>query len=237
MGFFLCASAFFMMASCGTRLGRDWRTADRSSSGIAPKPQETPGAVVQVYAARALNWRGVFAVHTWVATKPENSQTYTVHQVIGWRVWRNLPAVVSTPGIPDRYWFGNLPQVIAELRGPAAEKAIHPILDAVKSYPHAHTYRLWPGPNSNTFTAHVGRSVPQLELKLPVTAIGKDFPINGKFIQRAPSGRGYQLSLYGLVGVLLAAQEGVEINLLGLSFGLDFKRPALKIPFVGRIGF
>jgi hypothetical protein len=30
--------------------------------------------------------------------------------------------------------------------------------------------------------------------------------------------------------------EGVEINLLGLNFGFDFLRPALKLPGVGRIG-
>ena len=66
-------------------LGRDYRTADRSSAGIAPLAETTPEAVVQVYAARALNWRGIFGVHTWIATKPENAKEYTVHQVIGWR--------------------------------------------------------------------------------------------------------------------------------------------------------
>ncbi|MNY42157.1 hypothetical protein D3C86_1770210 [compost metagenome] len=31
--------------------------------------------------------------------------------------------------------------------------------------------------------------------------------------------------------------EGIEINLLGMSFGIDFARPAIKLPFVGRLGF
>jgi hypothetical protein len=47
----------------------DWRTASRESSQLAPNPQTTPAAVIQVYAARAFNWRGQFAVHLWMATK------------------------------------------------------------------------------------------------------------------------------------------------------------------------
>ncbi|OLC72471.1 MAG: hypothetical protein AUH87_01400 [Deltaproteobacteria bacterium 13_1_40CM_4_54_4] len=217
-------------------LGRDYRTADRSSAGIAPLAETTPEAVVQVYAARALNWRGIFGVHTWIATKPENAKEYTVHQVIGWRRYRNLPVLASAPGIPDGRWFGNEPELLAELRGEAAAKAIPKITDAVATYPYPNDYRLWPGPNSNTFMAYVGRQAPELELDLPVTAIGKDYPINGSVIDRAPSGTGYQLSMLGLLGLTLARDEGLELNLLGLSFGIDFSKPAIKLPFIGRLG-
>src|SRR5437016_6166874 len=105
-------------------LGRDYRTADRSSAGIAPLAETTPEAVVQVYAARALNWRGIFGVHTWIATKPENAKEYTIHQVIGWRLMRNLAGLFSEPGIPDRNWFGNRPELLADVRGPEAARAI-----------------------------------------------------------------------------------------------------------------
>jgi Protein of unknown function (DUF3750) len=218
-------------------LGRDYRTADRSSAGIAPPAETTPEAVVQVYAARALNWRGIFGVHTWIATKPENAKVYTVHQVIGWRWYRNLPVLFSAPGIPDGRWFGNEPALIAELRGEAATRAIQKIFDAVATYPYPNDYRLWPGPNSNTFTAYVGRQVPELRLDLPATAIGKDYPINGSVIDRTPSGTGYQLSMLGLLGLSMARDEGLELNLLGLTFGIDFSKPALKLPFIGRLGF
>jgi Protein of unknown function (DUF3750) len=217
-------------------LGRDYRTADRSSAGIAPLAETTPEAVVQVYAARALNWRGIFGVHTWIAIKPENAKEYTVHQVIGWRRYRNLPVLVSAPGIPDGRWFGNEPELLAELRGEAAAKAIPKITDAVATYPYPSEYRLWPGPNSNTFMAYIGRQVPELKLDLPVTAIGKDYPINGSVIDRTPSGTGYQVSMLGLVGLTLAREEGLELNLLGLSFGIDFSKPAIKLPFIGRLG-
>jgi hypothetical protein len=234
--FFLVGLPLYAVVSGQAPLGRDYRTADRSSAGIAPSAETTPEAVVQVYAARALNWRGIFGVHTWIATKPENAGEYMIHHVIGWRWYRNLPVVVSAPGIPDGRWFGNEPILIDELRGEAAAQAIPKILNAVATYPYLHEYRLWPGPNSNTFTAYVARQVPELKLDLPVTAIGKDYPINGSLFDRTPSGTGYQMSMLGLFGLSMAREEGIELNLLGLSFGIDVSRPALKLPFIGRLG-
>jgi hypothetical protein len=233
----LMALPLYTVFSGQFSLGRDYRTADRSSIGIAPPADTTPAAVVQVYAARALNWRGIFGVHTWVATKPENAAEYTIHQVVGWRIYRDLPAVFSGPGIPDGRWFGNDPWLLAELRGEEAARAIPKIVEAVGSYPYPNEYSLWPGPNSNTFTAYIGRQVPELRIHLPATAIGKDYPINGSILDRAPSGTGYQLSLLGLLGFTLARREGVELNLLGLTFGVDFLNPAIKLPFIGRFGW
>lgn len=232
----LLAGPLLMVAGGKINLGQDWRTADRSPTGIAPDPDTTREAVVQVYAARALNWRGIFAVHTWIATKLQGANGYTVHQVVGWRKWRNLPVVTSAPDAPDRSWFGNAPVVVAELRGDAATRAIPRIEQAVRDYPYEWEYVLWPGPNSNTFTAHVGREVPELALDLPTTAIGKDFLTNGSLAESAPSGTGFQVSWYGMLGVLAARQEGLELNLLGLSFGIDVFRPAIKLPGVGRLG-
>jgi hypothetical protein len=233
---FVLALPLYAVFSGEVALRRDYRTADRSSAGLAPPADTTPEAVVQVYAARALNWRGIFGVHTWIATKPENADQYTVHQVIGWRLYRNLPALFSAPGVPDGRWFGNEPELITDLRGEKAAQAIPKILAAVASYPYANEYQLWPGPNSNTFMAYVGRQVPELQLDLPATAIGKDYPINSSLIDRTPSGTGYQVSMLGVLGLAVAREEGIEVNLLGLNFGVDFYRPALKLPFVGRLG-
>ena len=77
--------------------------------------------------------------------------------------------------------------------------------------------------------------MPELRLDLPPPAIGKDFPGSSIFAV-APSGTGYQLSLYGLLGVMGALEEGIELNLLGLSFGLDFNTPGVRLPGMGRIG-
>ena len=226
-----------LVVSCGNiRLGQDWRTADRSPTGVAPDPAITREAVIQAYAARAFNWRGMFAVHTWIATKAENADEYTVHQVVGWRRFRGLPVLASGRDVPDRSWFGSTPEIIADIRGEKAEALIPRIEQAVASYPYPERYTTWPGPNSNTFVAHVAREVPELRLELPTTAIGKDYLPNGSVAARAPSGTGYQLSLFGLLGITAAAREGLELNLLGLAFGLDPEEIAIKLPGVGNVG-
>ncbi len=215
---------------------KDWRTASRESSGIAPDPARTPEAVVQLYAARAFNWRGIFGVHTWLSVKEAGAPAYVVYQVVGWRAYRGLPVLAVQEDIPDRLWFDSRPRVMADLRGPVAERAIRGIRKAAESYPYPETYRLWPGPNSNTFTAYVARNVPELTAALPSNALGKDYLDQGQFLARTPSSTGWQLSLHGVLGAALAVQEGLEINLLGLVFGVDVARPALKLPFVERIG-
>ena len=81
----------------------------------------------------------------------------------------------------------------------------------------------------------MARAVPELRVDLPPTAIGKDYLPGGALVAGTPSGTGYQVSLFGLVGVLVAVEEGLEINLLGLSFGIDPLDLALKLPMAGRI--
>jgi hypothetical protein len=137
---------------------------------------------------------------------------------------------------PDNYWFGARPQILLDRRGAGVDEMIAQVRAAVASYPYPNTYRPWPGPNSNTFLAHIARQVPDLAIQLPSNAVGKDFLPGGGLFAAAPSGSGFQLSLYGIFGILLAAREGLEVNLLGLSLGVDPVRPALKLPALGRLG-
>lgn len=222
----------FILTACTT--SSDWRTADRGSVGIAPLPENEPQAIVHVYTARAFNWRGYFAVHSWIATKEKNADYYLTYHVTGFREGAN---VLIRKDIPDRRWFGADPTLVQELKGEKAELAIPKIAAAARAYPYQETYRLWPGPNSNTFISYIIRNTDELGVELPPNAIGKDWIGRGDFFGRSESGTGYQLSAYGAFGLTLGLAEGVEMNLLGLSFGLDFWRPALKLPFVGRIGF
>lgn len=220
-----------MLAGPQVELEGNWATSDRSSAGLAPDPATTQGAVVQIYAARAFVWRGAFAAHTWLAVKPAGSQRYRVLQVTGWR----RPTVSVRTGVPDRAWFGSLPALIADYRGEEAAALIPAIEAATERYPFRDRYRVWPGPNSNTFVAWVIRQVPGLRVALPATAIGKDYLVSG-WVARTPSGTGYQLSLNGLLGMTLAGVEGFEVNLLGLTLGVDVARPAFKLPGIGRVG-
>ncbi len=210
-------------------LDTDWRVASRVSSGLAPTPAQEPTALVQVYAARAYNWRGAFAIHSWIATKRQNAAGYTVYQATRW----GKPVVKAQRGPADLLWYGAQPDLLLERRGAGVEALIDHIEVAVGAYPYANEYRLWPGPNSNTFTAYVAREVPELGLDLPPTAIGKDFLPNGRILDHMPSGTGWQVSLYGLLGLGVAREEGVELNILGLSAGIDFGKRALRLPGIG----
>jgi hypothetical protein len=232
----LLAGPALALVSGEASLDRSWYTASRDSAGIVPPAAATPEAVVQVYAARAFDWRGAFAVHTWIAVKPQGAPSYVTYEVIGWRFWRDGNGLTRREGPPDRHWFGAAPRILAELRGAEAAQAIPQIEAAVAAYPFASQYRTWPGPNSNTFTASVARQVPALRLDLPPTAVGKDYLGPTQFAAAAPSGSGYQVSLLGLAGVLAAREEGLEVNLLGMTFGIDPLDLALKVPGLGRLG-
>jgi hypothetical protein len=230
-----------MLAAAGgcaavERVGQNWWELRRDPSGQAPDPAVTPGPVVQVYAARTVGWRGVLAVHTWVALKPEGAPAYTRYEVMGWGVGNGAPAIRVNRTGPDNYWFGSRPTLLVDRRGDGVGALITRIEAAIRTYPYPTSYHTWPGPNSNTFVAYLGRAVPELRLDLPATAIGKDFIPGGTPVALSPSGTGVQLSLFGLLGVLAGLEEGFEINVLSLTFGVDVKRPALKLPLVGRLG-
>lgn len=212
-----------------------WYSSSRKSTGQAPDPALVRDAVVQVYAARTVRWRGAFGIHPWIAVKRSGATSYTIYQVTGWRVYRGGDALDRSEGqVPDSQWFGADPSLLVEHRGPGVDAMIDHIDAAAAAYPWAGTYHLWPGPNSNTFVAYVARQVPELHLDLPPTAIGKDYLGPSTFIGPAPSGSGWQVSFWGLAGVTVAREEGLEFNLLGLSFGVDFNDRKLRLPGLGR---
>lgn len=233
--FGIFAGIMTLMILSGIATSQDRRNASSAPVGLAPDPAVVPEPVVQVYAARAWGWRGLFGVHTWIAAKPENAKAYTVYEVIGWRLRWADSALAIRERAPDARWFGNAPELLAEKRGEGAGELIARIDQAARGYPYAGEYAVWPGPNSNTFTAYVLRAVPELKADLPPTAIGKDY-LGDRLLATAPSGSGFQLSLFGLFGVTASGVEGLEFNVLGLSFGLDPFSPALKLPVFGRLG-
>jgi hypothetical protein len=213
----------------------DWRTANRGPAGFAPDPATTLEAVVQVYAARTVGWRGYAGVHTWIAVKRSNAEKFTVHEVIGYRLRRTGTVVVSSDRYADGHWYGAKPELLSDLRGEGVDAVIDRIEKAVGEYPYADRYRVWPGPNSNTFTAWVLRHAPEVRVDLPPTAIGKDY-LGAMPVGKTPSGTGVQLSVLGVAGVMAGLEEGVELNVLGLTFGVDPKSIAIKLPLIGRLG-
>jgi len=236
VSFILLAGAVALAAAMVGRVtAQDWRSASQEPVGLAPDPASVREAIIQVYAARVIGWRGVFGVHTWIAVKPSAAAEYTVYEVIGWRLRSQDTALVVRHRAPDMRWFGSAPELVAEKRGPGVEELIARIDRAAHSYPWAGEYTMWPGPNSNTFTAWVLRAVPELEADLPPTAIGKDYS-GKKLVGSAPSGRGFQFSFFGLAGLTASSVEGFELNVLGLTFGINPFDPSLKLPLLGRVG-
>lgn len=211
---------------------RSWREADWSSTGTLPPATQHPDARLIVYSGRTGGWKGIFAVHSWLVLKPADAPTWTRYDVVGW----GMP--VRTNGwAPDGRWFGNKPVAIVDLKGAAAEAVMPRIEAAIRTYEYrnAGDYRIWPGPNSNSFVAAVLRAVPEVGVTLPCNAIGRDFR-PGPYFGLTDSQTGVEASLWGLIGAKLGWVEGVELNLLGLVAGLDIRNPAVKIPGFGRIG-
>ncbi len=226
----LLAGPLLLAACAGLQDSGSWRTADRSSAGLAPTPDQERGAVVQVYGARAYNWRGYFSLHMWISTKDAGASTYYVHEVTGWRHY----VVQSRPDDPDRAWYGSKPELFADIRGEQAEQIIEQLGDVIKEYPYPTTYEAWPGPNSNTFVAWVIRRIPEMEVALPSHAVGKDYLGNG-VLSEVPGGSGYQLSFGGYFGVLAGVREGLELNILGLSLGVNPMGLGIKLPGIGEL--
>jgi Protein of unknown function (DUF3750) len=205
--------------------------------GLAPGPDDNSESIVQVYAARSYEpLPRLVAVHTWIAYRREGERRYTLYEAHRFRPHISGRSVrTCQKDYPDRKWHGAVPTLLFELRGESADRAISGLEEAVSTYPGG--YRLWPGPNSNTLIADLIRSVDDLQVDLPPTAIGKDFLPGWGVFGRAPSGTGWQVSLGGALGLLVGLEEGLEINLFGAVFGLDLNPPAFKLPVVGRLGF
>jgi len=212
----------------------NWQMADRSSAGLLPSPTEHPEALVRVYAARTVRWRGIFAVHSWIVVKEANAPRYTRYDYTAWGEPIRINGFAA-----DGRWFGGTPETIAAADGEAAAAMIPKIRAAVEGYGLRSygDYRAWPGPNSNTFVTAVVAAVPELRVALPPTAIGKDFPYDGDMFGWTPSRTGVRVSLAGYLGLTVGWVEGIEINFLGAVFGVDLRRPAVKLPGLGRLGF
>jgi len=180
-----------------------------------------------------VRWRGIVATHSWIVIKDTGATAYTRFDYTAW----GQPIWIDR-FVPDGRWFGRDPELVFAADGKAAEAMLPEIRETIRSYPFSKPgdYRAWPGPNSNTFVAAVMSSMPGMKASLPPTAIGKDFPFDRRWIGLTPSRSGIRFTLGGYAGLTLAWVEGLEINLLGAVIGLDLRRPAIKLPGLGRLG-
>jgi len=218
----------------GGQANADWRTADRSSAGLLESPDRHPDALIRIYAARTVRWRGIFAVHCWLVYKPAGAAAYTRYD---YTAWTELPVRMNGYA-PDGRWFGRAPDTVYALDGAEAARLIPKIEAAIRAYPlrEAGDYHAWPGPNSNTFIQAILDQVPELDATLPALAIGKDHPYDGKWLRATADGLGFRASLGGYGGVTLGWREGLALDFLGAAVRVDFRRPAIELPGLGRFG-
>lgn len=225
----ISAASYFL----SDRASTNWWAADRSSAGVLPDASEHPDALVRIYAARTVRWRGIVAVHSWIVFKEKDASRYSRYDYTAWGEPIRVNGFVA-----DGRWFGQLPEEVFRADGARAAQLIPKIQAAIESYKYRNLgdYRAWPGPNSNTFVAAIIDAVPEMGAVLPPTAIGKDFPYDGAWFGPTPSRTGVRMTFGGYLGITVGWLEGIELNILGAVLGIDIRRPAIKIPAIGRIG-
>lgn len=209
-----------------------WRSADWSSSGVLPPASSVKGPAIYVLAARLGGLKGAFSVHSWIVIKHSDAASYDRYDKVGWGI-----PVRKNGWAADGRWYSNPPEIIAAVTGDEATGVIDRIEAAIANYPYSHRgdYQSWPGPNSNSFVAHVLRKVPELGTELPPNAIGRDFAPGPAAVRIDNDWKELHVTLGGLAGFAIGIRSGLEVHLLGLVAGVDFDEPALKIPAVGLV--
>ena len=212
---------------------QSWRDADWSSAGILPDAASSKEAAIYIFSATTGGMKGAVASHAWIVTKDEGAPSYTRYEKVGWG-----KPIRKNAYRADGRWYSNEPQMVVAIKGEAAKRLIPKVEQATAAYPYSSpgAYRLWPGPNSNTFVAHVLRSVPELGVVLPPDAVGRDYLPGGQLFQIDADGLDLHATLYGLAGISAGWRSGLELHFMGLVAGFDIARPGIKIPALGRFG-
>jgi hypothetical protein len=164
--------------------------------------------------------------------KPTGAPRSTRYEVFGFGVANGAPAVLIDRIGPDNYWFRAQPLILLDRCGAGVDQMIAQLRAGVANSPYPNTYRHWSGPNSNIFLRTSAGRFPSSRSGFPRTGSAR---ISCR-AAAAPSRSGFQVSLYGVIGILLAVREGLEVNLPGLSLGVAPVRPALRVPALGRLG-
>ncbi len=164
--------------------------------------------------------------------KKPGSISYDRYDKVGWGspIRHNAYAV-------DGRWYSNAPEIVASATGPEAARLIPEVEQAIADYRYSHRgdYRIWPGPNSNSFVAHVLRSTPDLGAILPPNATGRDYAPGLFAVDLASDWRDIHVTLGGFLGFAAGVRSGIEFHFAGLVAGLDLANPAVKIPAYGTV--
>lgn len=93
----------------------DWRLADRSSACLLPPADLHLKAVVRVFSARPVSWRGFVASDSWIAVKEAGDRSYRRFDHTAW----SMPIWMDR-SVPD----GRLPEAVLAADGAKAERLL-----------------------------------------------------------------------------------------------------------------
>ena len=202
-------------------LETDWRTREpRAGRPRAGSRDDARSGRPGVRGAHDRAGAGMFGVHTWVAVKPAGARaTRSTKSSAG-----GCAAGGSALVIRDRHAGRALVRRRARIdrrhaRRGARSRWSRASTGSPAPTPGPGNTRVWPGPNSNTFTAWILRGVPELKADLPPTAIGKDYTGDTLDRHRSERERASRCRCSGCSALTASGVEGLELNLLGLPSG------------------
>jgi len=207
-------------------------------AGMPPSalPQE-PANLVVVKTVRIPTtepWVSRFASHTWLDVKNGAENAWERLEILSKESGVMIYPITSAEARADARWTNRV-EVIGLVSGDAAEKMIPALVERAKNYPDRANYSAWPGPNSNTFITYLARETPGLHLQFNHNAVGKDY-VPWFYVGPSVTGTGWQVDTW-LVGLQIGLREGIEVHLLQFTFGISIFPPALKLPFLPKLGF
>ena len=233
---------------------------------IAPRPSAIELREEEAVVLKTVNlvtqtpYYAAFAHHAWFDIRRDGAEDWVRLEVIYDLVAREID---ESKALADSRW-GMPVRVLASWHGEEAAHAIPALLAAAKlqvdptdtesrsvltgpaedeSTPtgigwQRHQWRLdyeaWPGPNSNTFIALLLDELPELSSELDHNGVGKDW-VEGVRVGRTAGGLGVEVDATYL-GAAAGLRQGLELHLIGLTAGVTLWPPALKVPFLPRIG-
>jgi Protein of unknown function (DUF3750) len=168
------------------------------------------------------------ARHPWFAVRKQGESEWRIFEVGGG----------GSEDDPFRHHhpYGNpiLHKVWRGAEADAAAACIEHVGPGIRDDIETH-YIFYPGPNSNTFGERVLHAC-GLHASLPSTSVGKDWR---GWIGAGVSSEGTGLQVETpVLGLKVGLKEGIEIHVIGLSFGIDLWPPAIILPLgPGRLGF
>ncbi|MCD5390057.1 MAG: DUF3750 domain-containing protein [Candidatus Pacebacteria bacterium] len=127
-----------------------------------------------------------FAVHPWVVFIKNNKVTrlevlaiknekYQFYGYIHKNLYNNPTKGLRKLFKKNEFLKSTLLGSISGNKNSTAKHLIDFIEEMTPFYPHQENYVLYPGPNSNTYIAWILQKFPELKIKLPWNAFGKNF--------------------------------------------------------------